>query len=435
MVDFVSRTVDITCSAYGRDLMRFSFIHAADLHIGSPLAGLGLKDAAVAERFAAAGRRALDALIDETIASNAAFLLIAGDIFDGDWKDVTTGLFFVRALGRLAREGIETFIVKGNHDAENLMSRSLPYPEHVRIFGAEAAQSFPLDAFRVMVHGRSFASRKVSDDFVASYPVRRESWLNIGVLHTALDGTRGHESYAPCSIESLRRFNYDYWALGHIHAGEIVCREPWIVYPGNLQGRSVRETGPKGAVRVSVEDGRICDVVPVELDRARWAHEKIDVTGCADDTEVLARIEAQIAQIQSAAGGRPLALRITLSGTTELHARLVARTEEIVGDARAIGFRFAEDCWVEQVKIATEAPPKPYVAATQPDVLDIEALLAAAASDPEFRVALKDLMGAIAEKLPRDLRGAFAAEDEALTSLARLARDHLLGAIATEQEP
>ncbi len=415
--------------------MRFTFIHAADLHIGSPFAGLGLKDEAVAARFAAASRGAFEALIEETIASKAAFLLIAGDIFDGDWKDVTTGLFFTRVLGRLAREGIAAFIVKGNHDAESLMSRTLPYPENVRIFEAEAAQSFPLDAYRVMVHGRSFASRKVSSDFVASYPARREGWLNIGLLHTALDGTRGHESYAPCSIESLRLFGYDYWALGHIHAGEIVSRDPWIVYPGNLQGRSVRETGPKGAVRVSVEDGRIREVVPIALDRARWAHETIDVTGCADEADVLARIEARIGHIQSEAGSRPLALRLTLCGTNELHVRLVARAEEIAADARAIGFRVAEDCWVEQVKIATEAPLKSSIAATQQDVLDIEALLDAAASEPEFQIVLKELMGVIAEKMPRDLRGAFAADDAALARLVRLARDHLLGALATEQEP
>ena len=79
--------------------MQFTFFHAADLHIDSPLAGLGCKDAAVAARFAQAGRRAVEALIDETIAAKAAFLLICGDIFDGDWKDVTTGLFFARELG------------------------------------------------------------------------------------------------------------------------------------------------------------------------------------------------------------------------------------------------------------------------------------------------------------------------------------------------
>ena len=98
--------------------MRVSFIHAADLHIDSPFAGLGVKDAVVAERFAKAGRKAVEALFAETIESNAAFLIIAGDVFDGDWKDVTTGLFFSRALGPLHRAGIPTFMVKGNHDAD-----------------------------------------------------------------------------------------------------------------------------------------------------------------------------------------------------------------------------------------------------------------------------------------------------------------------------
>ena len=65
----------------------------------------------------------------------AAFLILAGDIFDGDWKDVTTGLFFVRTISALHREGIPVFMVKGNHDAESVMSRDLPYPSTVATFG------------------------------------------------------------------------------------------------------------------------------------------------------------------------------------------------------------------------------------------------------------------------------------------------------------
>lgn len=249
--------------------MRFNFIHAADLHIDSPFAGLGVKDPAVASRFAAAGRKAVEKLITEVIDGKAAFMIIAGDIFDGDWKDVTTGLFFVRALGQLHRAGIPVFLTKGNHDADSVVSRGLSYPESVRTFDSRKAETFTLEDLRVALHGRSFGSRKVADDFVQSYPVRREGWLNIGVLHTALDGTRGHATYAPCTTDELQRFGYDYWALGHIHTAEIVARHPWIVFPGNLQGRSVRETGPKGAMRVTVEDGRISNVEPLVLDAAR----------------------------------------------------------------------------------------------------------------------------------------------------------------------
>lgn len=408
--------------------MRFSFIHAADLHIDSPFAGLGVKDSVVAERFARSGRNAVEALIAETIDSKAAFLIIAGDVFDGDWKDVTTGLFFARALGPLHRTGIPTFMVKGNHDAESVMSRSLPYPDSVYSFSSNKAESVALEQYQVALHGRGFGGRKVPDDFVNSYPARRDGWLNIGILHTGLDGTRGHESYAPCTIDDLRRFGYDYWALGHIHAGEIVSKEPWIVYPGNLQGRSVRETGPKGAVRVTVEDGRIVEVEPIFFDSARWAHETLDISASLDEAQVLDQIKVSLARLHSEAGGRPLAIRLTLTGTTVAHERLIAKHQWVVEEARAIGFQYAEDCWVEQVKLATSAPPRPTTPSAEPDALDLNALLAAAVADPTFDEVVSDLLATITEKLPRELRSELGAQDPStLKVIAEEARDYLLG--------
>ena len=131
--------------------MRFTFIHAADLHIDSPLASLGAKDAEMAEIFARANRRAVEALVAETLASEAKFLVIAGDVFDDDWKDVSTGLFFVRALGELDRKGVPTFLIKGNHDAASKMSRALPYPASVVEFDSRRAHTHRLDDLRVAV--------------------------------------------------------------------------------------------------------------------------------------------------------------------------------------------------------------------------------------------------------------------------------------------
>jgi DNA repair exonuclease SbcCD nuclease subunit len=404
--------------------MRFHFIHAADLHIDSPLASLGVKDPAVASRFARANRTAVEALVRETIEVGAKFLIIAGDIFDGDWKDVSTGLFFVRQLGELHRAGIPTFIVKGNHDAESVMSRGLTYPESALTFAASKAETRSLDALRVALHGRSFAGRGVPNDFVQSYPAWREGWLNIGVLHTGLDGARGHETYAPCTVQDLRRFNYDYWALGHIHAAEIVSKDPFVVYPGNLQGRSVRETGAKGAMRVTVEDGRIVGVEPLELDAARWAHEFCDVSDCVDEAQALERIGAALARAHSQSGGRPLAVRVTLTGASPAQPRLIAHRERIEDEARALGLALAADCWVERVKIATQAPPR-LAAAEEPDALDIEGLIAAAADDPEFSGVVAEILQNVAEKLPRDLRGEILAAD--VEKLAGLARDFLNG--------
>ena len=408
--------------------MRFHFIHAADLHIDSPLASLGLKDPAVAARFARANRDAVEKLVGETIDSRAAFLIIAGDIFDGDWRDVSTGLFFTRALGDLHRAGIPTLIIKGNHDADSVIARSLTYPENTLTFASNRAETKTLDALRVALHGRSFGVRNPTGEFLGTYPARREGWLNIGLLHTALDGTRaGHESYAPCTVEELKRFGYDYWALGHIHAAEIVSRDPWVVYPGNLQGRSVRETGAKGAMRVTVDDGRIVEVEPLHFDGARWAHETIDVSACLDEADVLSLVGAALERLQAEAGGRPFAVRITLEGTTPAHSRLVVHREGIEADARARGFQIASDCWVERIRIATRPPPLRRIAATaEPDALDIPALLAAAAEDPEFAAAVAEIMRTVAEKLPRHKRDEVAADDPlAVAARVALARDYL----------
>ncbi|ARN82557.1 metallophosphoesterase family protein [Methylocystis bryophila] len=410
--------------------MGFTFIHAADLHIDSPLAGLGCKDALVRERFANAGRRAVQNLVTETIAAKAAFLLICGDIFDGEWRDVSTGHFFARELGRLERAGILTYIVKGNHDAESLISKDLPYPESVRIFPSRKADIFEIESLRVALHGRSFASRAVGGDFLASYRPRREGWLNIGLLHTALDGSRGHESYAPCTLDDLRRFGYDYWALGHVHAAEIVARDPFIVYPGNIQGRHARETGAKGAMQISVEEGRIVDVSPLTLDAARWAQALVDVGSCRDEADVVARIEAAMRAQYEGCDGRPVALRITLQGATRFSCRLVAERERLEEDMRAIGFRHAEDFWIESLKIETHAPPKKAPALAEADALDVEALISAAAADPQFSTILAELLATIEDKSPRELRGALESETSALRDEAR---DLLLGLLSERE--
>ena len=404
--------------------MRFHFLHAADLHIDSPLASLGAKDAGVAKMFGNANRSAVEALIREAVEGGARFLIVAGDVFDGDWKDVSTGLFFARQLGELHRANIPTFLIKGNHDADSVMSRSLTYPDSVHTFASNKAETQTIEALRIALHGRSFGARGVPDDFVASYPARREGWLNIGLLHTGLDGARGHETYAPCTVEDLKRFGYDYWALGHIHAAEIVSHDPYVVYSGNIQGRSPRETGAKGVMKVTVEDGRIVDIEPISLDAARWAHETIDVSACAEEMDILPLIGAALARAADEAGGRPVAARITLTGETPAHARLVAHREDLEAEARALGFQASADCWVERIKITTRAPLHA-AAPVEADALDIDGLLDAAAADPDFSAVVAELAASVTDKLPRDLRASLSSE-----GVAALARDLLKGSRA-----
>jgi exonuclease SbcD len=403
--------------------MRFQFIHAADLHIDSPLDALRTKDAAVAATFAAAGRKAVERLIQETIASGAKFLIVAGDVFDDVWRDVSTGLFFVRELGKLDRAGVRTFLIRGNHDAASKFARGLPYPPGVHIFETRKGQTQLMEDLRVAVHGRSFPEIEVPADFVSGYAPRREGWLNIGVLHTSLEGPAAHSPYAPCSVAELTRFGYDYWALGHIHQPAVIAHDPWIVYSGNIQGRSPRETGARGAVRVSVEDGRIVAVEPFALDAARWAHARADLSGLEDEDAIAKAISVALAAAHSQAEGRPLAVRLTLTGQTPAHARLVARADTWRDEARAQGFRLAEDCWVEKLRLETRAPAAPM--SEDPDALDVAGLLAGAAQDPAFLAEIAEFAASVAGKAPPGLMEALAADP---AEWATRARDFLLGA-------
>ena len=293
--------------------MVFRFVHAADLHLDSPLKGLAAKDEAVAAQFAAASRRAFRNLIERTVEEAAAFLVIAGDVFDGDWRDYATGLFFAREIARLGRTGIPTYAVRGNHDAESQITRRLAPPEGLHLFGTRRAGTADLSTLPVSLHGRSFAQAAEPGSFAREYPAPRPDRFNIGVLHTSLDGREGHARYAPTTVDELAARGYDYWALGHVHAHEVVARDPWIVYPGNVQGRNVRETGAKGAVLVTVgDDLKVMAVERLILDEARWVAPMIDISTATDREAVFAQVHAAIEAALAASDGRPLAARITL---------------------------------------------------------------------------------------------------------------------------
>jgi chromate transport protein ChrA len=147
----------------------FRFLHAADIHLDSPLRGLRARNEEAARQFAAASRKAFCNLIDAAIAHETAFVIIAGDLYDGDWKDYATGQFFVREAARLVRAGIKLFVIRGNHDAASEISRSLPLPRLVHQFSTARSRAWN-STISVVLHGRSFAQRHVAENMAGEFP-------------------------------------------------------------------------------------------------------------------------------------------------------------------------------------------------------------------------------------------------------------------------
>ena len=375
------------------------FIHAADLHLDSPLAGIARRGSVPEHVLKNCTRRALAAMVDLALAEEVAFVVIAGDVYDADWKDYSTGLFFAEQMRRLGDR--PCFLVRGNHDAASVITSQLQPPPNVEEFSSRTTETKCREALGVAVHGRSFPHRAVPEDFSAAYPPPLPGQLNIGLLHTSADDPGEHATYAPCSVPALAMKGYDYWALGHIHARRELSRTPWIVFPGNLQGRHARETGAKGCTLVEVQDRRIIGVEHRPVDVLRWAAVMADVGGVRSLAEVAERVRPTLAATAEQADGRPLLVRLTLAGATLLHPALLADPLALEAECQNAAFATADQVWLESVRLGTRLPQDKAALSPSTDAL---ALLAEAfqqaLDDPAQCEALLQHMDELAHRLP-----------------------------------
>jgi DNA repair protein SbcD/Mre11 len=397
-----------TRPAQGKDnTMAMRFLHAADIHLDSPLNGLSAYPDAPAAQLRNATRDAFTALVDRALEESVDFLVIAGDLYDGTWRDYNTGIFFCKEMGRLRRAGIPVYLLFGNHDAESEMTRKLDLPDNVHCFSAHRPETFVIKPLAVALHGHSFRQKETTANLATHYPAAVPGHFNIGVLHTALEGYAAHPSYAPCTIDELHAKGYQYWALGHVHDFE-----QWssgastIVFPGNLQGRNVRECGRRGAVLVTVDDAGEARVERVFIDVLRWEHLQVDASACECLVDVSRHIGRAIEQLVDVDGHVPRAIRVTVRGRTKAHGQLFGLESQLRSEVLAQIAGIGHDrLWLEKVRLHTEALVDAAQAHERMDAFaDLQDILVAAAADPEFNRALQAELTPFATKAPLDLQ-------------------------------
>ncbi len=311
----------------------FRFVHAADLHLDAPFQGLRRTSPAVTFALGQAAQSAWDALVQLTIDQNAAFLLIAGDVCDGGERGIPAQLRFLTGLQRLSAHGIRTFIVRGQDDPADRWIGIHRWPDGVHCFGAHAPESIAVRTAAghvATIHGISHSNDRLRNR-VVRFRRGSEPGVHIGLAHGNVR-TADVPADDYCSIADLQAAGMDYWALGHDHRYRQVSEgHPWIVYPGTLQGRSLNdnETGPKGAVIVTVTGGSIGSATHHALDAVRLMRPPVDAAALAGP--------ADFRRALSTAAAR---LRI------ECTARLVIAAGEVVGRRPSwLGAQLADGVW------------------------------------------------------------------------------------------
>ncbi|CAM4343927.1 metallophosphoesterase family protein [Paenibacillus typhae] len=351
-------------------MIPFRFLHAADLHLDSRFVGLAQLPQAVRSYLRESTFAALGRLVGVAVEEKVDFVVISGDVYDVSDASLQGQLRFQEALRELAGQGIQVYLIHGNHDPLDGPRLNMELPAGVTLFGAgepgQAVACRRSDGTELaVISGISYPTAKVTENTALRFSRKPGSSLfHIALLHGNVDGDLQHETYSPCTRKDLIGRGFDYWALGHIHKRSILHERPAIVYPGNIQGRSVKETGPKGCYIVDVNEEGHTALRFRELDTVRWQVKEIPIDGLADEAEWTNAVERAVEEIRDELPQLMSVVRFRLTGRGNVHRLLSEKgaaadllTELQRREAvRAGQQRYAGLVWTEGFSVETGLP-------------------------------------------------------------------------------
>ncbi|WP_226087113.1 metallophosphoesterase family protein [Mesobacillus sp. S13] len=238
-------------------MKRVKFLHTADLHLDSPMVGLRHLPKAIFHRLQESTFTALKNITNTAIELEVDFVVMAGDLFDGEDRSIRAQAVLRNEMEKLADKGIKVYAIHGNHDHLGAKSVTLDFPDNVHFFSdqVEKVDFRKADGTLVHLYGFSYPERHVTERWIENYPKIDGADFHIGLLHGHFEGVSDHGKYAPFRLSELIEKDYDYWALGHIHKRALLSHQPYVVYPGNPQGLNRKELGEKGVSFVHLTEG------------------------------------------------------------------------------------------------------------------------------------------------------------------------------------
>jgi len=351
----------------------FSFVHTADLHLDSPFAALNVDHPDLARLLRSATFEAFDRVVQLCLEKQVDFLLVAGDIYDGADRSLRAQVRFRDGLQRLDEAGIRSFVVHGNHDPLDGWSSTLEWPSGVHVFGdhVETVEVEKNGTLLACIQGISYPKRDERRNLSLLFR-RTRSAFQVGLLHANVGTDTGHEPYAPCSLDDLLKSEMDYWALGHVHSKRVLSKQlPYVVYPGNPQGRNIKETGEKGCYLVKVGDDDEVEVEFHATDVIRWTTYDLPIHDLHTEQDLINALDHVCVGISEKASGRPTMARITLSGRSPLFKFLKApnTVSDLLEILHEMGSSYSPSVWVEQIHLSVGPDIDPMVRMKERDFL------------------------------------------------------------------
>lgn len=335
-----------------------------------------------------------------------------------------TARFLAEQLRRLESAGIRVLIIRGNHDCLSKITRELVLPDTVKVFGGWAGtDELATSSGRpVVIHGLSFAQAKAPESLLLKYKPPVQEAINIGLLHTSLGGSPGHDDYSPCSVAELEAMGYDYWALGHIHKRFVSTAGRTIVMPGNIQGRDINEAGPKSVTLVTIEDAGAIELEEHFVSLAEFQRVGVDVGGVDDWADVVAAIRGSLRHARAAAVSDHLIARVILQGTSPLSWRLRADRELLKTEAESIASEVGL-AWVEKIEVQTNDYRQVALSETDP-LTELHKLIQTdVLGSDAFLQEVGELTQKLRASLPVECRQILGTSEEEMVALTRAAAE------------
>ncbi len=306
--------------------MRFSFLHTADIHLGRLFSQFSKfsYNFELADIYNKAVEKCLEKIYETAVSKQVDFVLIAGDTFNSSEHDFSSKLLLKTFLDRLDSECIKVFLICGNHDALSSYNKNtFNYDDNsnIKIIGlnTDFYGEFPVfnkkNEYICKVHALSFREETFNENPVKYFSKAGDYDFHIGLIHCDLNAGKSSE-YAPCSVSDLKELNYDYYALGHIHAPAEYDSN--IIYSGTVQGRNIKETGMHGIRYIEAESKNIVKNEFIQSDVIRFENIKADITNALNTLEafqlVIDRIRLFMEDLNDSC--EKYLLKISLTGQT-----------------------------------------------------------------------------------------------------------------------